>query len=100
VGLVTFDDSEGVRWRVWKVETPAERAHLMDANYRSGWLVFEREDESERRRLSTVPDDWSSLPPQRLDELRRLATMVTTPRSGVTQQQERAAEPPHMRDRR
>ena len=86
MGLITFDDQEGVRWRVWKVETPAAQAHLMDPNYRTGWLVFEREDESERRRLSQVPDDWQSLAPQRLDELRRLAISANTPRSGSTQQ--------------
>ena len=86
MGLMTFKDADGTRWRVWKVETPASRAHLMDASFRTGWLVFEREDEQERRRLSQVPEDWESLGPDRLNELRQLATMVTTPRFGVTQQ--------------
>ena len=95
MGLITFDDREGVRWRVWKVETPSAQAHLMDKNFRAGWLVFEREDERERRRLSQVPDDWSSLPPGRLDELLRLAIPATTPRSGSTQQ---IAEQPRSRD--
>jgi hypothetical protein len=92
VGLLTFKDSAGVRWRVWRVETPAARAHLMEASYRDGWLVFEREDGSERRRLQQVPDDWSALPPDRLARLCELAIPVrlsptglqpATPRSDV-----------------
>ena len=87
MGLVSFEDADGVRWRVWQVETPAGQAHLMEARFRSGWLVFEREDEQERRRLAQVPEDWASLPHARLDSLRRAATVVSmTPRSGVTQQ--------------
>ena len=81
MGLITFDDAQGVRWRVWRVELPSARAHLMDAEYRGGWLVFERMDELERRRLSQVPDDWSSLSPARLAALCAAATPVTTPRS-------------------
>ena len=86
MGLINFTDSAGVRWRVWQVETPAARAHLMEASYRSGWLVFEREDGGERRRLSGVPDDWTSLTPSRLAELCGAATPVaagrTTPSTG------------------
>jgi hypothetical protein len=83
MGLITFDDMDGARWRVWRVDMPTERAHLMDAQYRSGWLVFERMDESERRRLSEVPDDWSSLPPARLAELCAVANPVTPSRGTV-----------------
>src|SRR5512133_3901068 len=64
VGLIDFKDATGVSWRVWQVETPAASAHLMDPNYRSGWLVFEREDGKERRRLQQVPEDGSSLSPE------------------------------------
>src|SRR4051812_24966978 len=84
MGLVSFEDAEGGCWRVWKVDMPAARAHLMDANFRSGWLVFEREDETERRRLSQVPDDWASYPPERMRTLLDAAVLVTTPRSGTT----------------
>jgi hypothetical protein len=69
VGLVMFRDAAGTRWRVWHVETPTARAHLMDASYRNGWLVFEREDGSERRRLSQVPEDWAHLTPEHLSRL-------------------------------
>ena len=93
MGLVTFDDADGVKWRVWRVELPSARAHLMDAEFRGGWLVFERMDELERRRLSRVPDDWTSLGPDRLVDLLALAVPVTTPRS-LTSEQLRAARPP------
>src|SRR3954469_22062285 len=63
VGLLNFVDSSGTRWRVWHVETPMARAHLMDASFRNGWLVFEKEDASERRRLAQVPEDWAHLTP-------------------------------------
>lgn len=76
MGLLTFKDSAGMRWRVWRVETPAARAHLMEASYRDGWLVFEREDGAERRRLQQVPDDWTALPPDRLARLCEIATPV------------------------
>jgi hypothetical protein len=69
VGLVMFRDAAGTRWRVWHVETPTARAHLMDASYRNGWLVFEKEDGSERRRLSQVPEDWAHLTPEHLGRL-------------------------------
>ena len=86
MGLITFEDQEGVCWRVWKVETPSAQAHLMDAGFRAGWLVFEREDERERRRLADVPEDWESLPPHRLDALRQIAVSANTPRTGSTHQ--------------
>jgi hypothetical protein len=52
----------------------------MEASYRSGWLVFEREDGEERRRLSGLPDDWTSMSPQRLSELCAAATPVVVGR--------------------
>ncbi len=85
MALQTFTDESGVRWRVWKVDMPSARAHLMEANFRTGWLVFEREDGQERRRLSQVPEDWESLGAVRLNQLRAVAVTVTTPRSGPSQ---------------
>jgi hypothetical protein len=87
VGLISFTDSAGVGWRVWQVETPAARAHLMDPNFRSGWLVFEREDGAERRRLSQIPEDWTSLPPERLTLLCSVASPVVAGRNTPTGQQ-------------
>jgi hypothetical protein len=87
VGLISFNDSAGIRWRVWQVETPAARAHLMEPSYRSGWLVFEREDGGERRRLQQVPDDWTTFTSERLAQLCDAATPVATPRVTPTGQQ-------------
>ena len=80
MGLVEFADKHGVRWRVWHVETPPSRAHLMDPQYRNGWLVFEQEDGTERRRLNQVPEDWASLAPERLALLCDLAVPVAAGR--------------------
>lgn len=93
MGLINFRDRKGTGWRVWHVDMPAERAHLMDAVYRKGWLVFEREDETERRRLSRVPDDWASWPPDRLASLLEEATPVTM-RNSPTGQLLAQARPP------
>jgi hypothetical protein len=59
----------------------------MDPQFRKGWLVFEREDGTDRRRLSQVPDDWVSLPKERLALLCAVAAPVVAGRSGTTGQQ-------------
>jgi hypothetical protein len=83
VGLLTFDDATGDRWRVWRVDAPSAGAHLMDADFRQGWLVFEREDGSERRRLAQVPDDWESLSPRQLARLCEVSSRVEPIRSAT-----------------
>lgn len=87
MGLIEFADDEGIRWRVWHVETPASRAHLMDPQYRNGWLVFEQEEGTERRRLNQVPDDWASMSPARLARLCELAVPVMAQRTPISGQQ-------------
>jgi hypothetical protein len=87
VGLISFTDSAGIRWRVWQVDTPAARAHLLEPSYRSGWLVFEREDGEERRRLQQVPDGWTSLSHERLELLCSVAAPVVSGRTGPSGQQ-------------
>ena len=87
MGLIEFADNDGVRWRVWQVDTPPSRAHLMDPQFRKGWLVFEREDGTDRRRLSQVPDDWTALPRERLALLCSMAAPVVAGRSTSTGQQ-------------
>ena len=84
MGLVEFTDNDGVRWRVWHVDTPPARAHLMDPQYRNGWLVFERQDGTDRRRLNQVPEDWASLPRERLALLCAVAVPVTAGRTTPT----------------
>ena len=81
MGLLTFHDKTKVRWRVWHVETPTARAHLMDASFRNGWLVFEKEDGTERRRLNQVPEDWAYLAPEHLAQLCALAVPAPSARA-------------------
>jgi hypothetical protein len=96
VGLRTFSDADGNSWRVWRVETPTASAHLVDSSFRGGWLAFERESGQERRRLAHVPEDWESLPPERLVALLDAAIRVDLSRTGVTSQ--RSATPPPERE--
>jgi hypothetical protein len=59
----------------------------MDASYRNGWLVFEREDGSDRRRLAQVPEDWDHLAPGHLARLCKVAVPappVRAPSSATT----------------
>ena len=93
MGLVEFTDKDGVSWRVWHVETPPSRAHLMDPQFRNGWLVFEREDGTERRRFNQVPDDWASLPRERLALLCQMAAPVVAPKNTPSGQQAAMARP-------
>ena len=87
MGLIEFADNGGVRWRVWHVDTPPSRAHLMDPKFRNGWLVFEREDGTDRRRLSQVPDDWASLSRERLALLCATAAPVVAGKNSPSGQQ-------------
>lgn len=56
----------------------------MDASYRNGWLVFEREDGSERRRLNQVPEDWAHLASEHLARLCALAVAAPPARAVST----------------
>jgi len=49
--------------------------------------VFEREDGTDRRRLSQVPDDWTALPRERLALLCAVAAPVVAGKPSVTGQQ-------------
>jgi hypothetical protein len=82
---------------VWRVETPTASAHLIDSNFRGGWLVFEREDGQERRRLAQVPEDWEALPLEQLAAFLKVATRVDLNRTGATSQ--RPASPSSERER-
>lgn len=84
MGLRTFSDVDGKCWRAWGVETPSASAHLIDSHFRAGWLAFEREDGKERRRLALAPEDWDSLPDERLIALLEAATKVDLNRTGGT----------------
>lgn len=91
MALITYKDSQGVQWRVWNVTRETlggTRATYLGDEYRDGWLVFQREESDERRRLAGFPDDWATLSPDQLEQLCRRATPVTSARSNgsVTEQ--------------
>jgi hypothetical protein len=58
-----FRDARGIVWRVWAVKPieprPDRPASQRLGEYSDGWLAFETEDGSQRRRLPHHPDDWS-----------------------------------------
>jgi hypothetical protein len=58
---------------VWLVRP--QRADILGTP--NEWLAFQREDGTERRRLSEVAANWEGLGDDRLDLLRRMATPVT-----------------------
>ena len=96
----TFRDRDGVEWTVWKTvpgagvfierrvaerrapgtqaaPAPEERRETPDrrrGDVRKGWLSFR--SASSRRRLVPVPEDWETVPEERLDLLCRLASPV------------------------
>jgi hypothetical protein len=58
-----FRDARGILWRAWAV-TPSHTYpdRPLDnrlGEYSAGWLAFESEDGSQRRRLPHHPEDWS-----------------------------------------
>lgn len=78
MALRSFQDREGHEWRVWSVVPAAIAAPTLDEEFRGGWLCFERIGGGGRCRLtqSEAPAGWESLPDERLDLLRRVATPV------------------------
>jgi hypothetical protein len=79
--LRSFIDRDGEQWRVWSVTPDPHAATTLDAEYRDGWLCFERMDGGELRRLalSEVPAAWEALSDERLDLLRRVAPLSAPP---------------------
>lgn len=65
----TFRDAKGVTWSVWAVypqATSRSKAGLR-GDYANGWLTFVCE--TEKRRLSPVPEGWSQLDDGALEAL-------------------------------
>lgn len=86
MALITFKDSNGTAWRVWNVSRESlgmGRTNYLGEEFRSGWLVFQREASDERRRLASFPDDWAALEPRQLEELCRRAHPVAATRYGA-----------------
>jgi hypothetical protein len=85
-GIREFRDRNGVEWRLWAVRPtgqpgPVGSLDRLRAEYRRGWLTFERLDGTERRRLPAFPEDWATRTVVDLENLLTSATLVP-PRPG------------------
>jgi hypothetical protein len=62
MALREFFDRDGVRWKAWDVTAdqihPKTRAEDYMHDLVDGWLVFERTDAEEKRRLCPYPAAW------------------------------------------
>jgi hypothetical protein len=62
MALREFIDVDGIRWKAWDVTAdqihPKTRAEDYMHDLVDGWLVFERTDGEEKRRLSPYPKTW------------------------------------------
>lgn len=74
MALRTFRDSRGHGWRVWNVVPQYENRSedLLTPGLAGGWLCFE--NDSEKRRLSPIPEAWDRAEP---DELERYCSQAT-----------------------
>ena len=73
-----FRDAAGVEWNVYQTERNASaerRDHLLPAEYRHGWLLFE--SAREKRRLAPVPPAWNDLSDDALASLCASAQVQT-----------------------
>jgi hypothetical protein len=78
--LREYKDREGTKWRVWDItpdslhESARSGAYLQ--GFVDGWLVFENEDATEKRRLYPVPRGWEEEDSEELERLRESAEPV------------------------
>jgi hypothetical protein len=70
---ISFADRRREQRRV--PQTPVARARLR-GTYAQGWLCFE--NDYEKRRLSPIPDDWTTCDEDRLEEYARHGERVAT----------------------
>lgn len=90
--LRQFRDAAGVEWQVYQTDrteaAERRRDHLLPAEYREGWLVFE--SATEKRRLAPVPAGWSELSD---DSLCALCAKATVETRSTKRRDERTDEP-------
>ena len=82
-----FRDARGLLWRAWAV-TPGQMQpeRLIGqrlGEYSEGWLAFETEDGSQRRRLPHHPEDWAQRTNQGLEILLERAEPVRVRRKSL-----------------
>lgn len=81
MALREFDGPGGHRWKAWDVSAaqihPKTRAEDYMRDLADGWIVFERVDGEEKRRLAHYPAGWQALPDPEVAELCERAEVVT-----------------------
>ena len=81
MALREFDGPGGHRWKAWDVTAaqihPKTRAEDYMRDFADGWIVFERVDGEEKRRLSHYPADWQSGSDEDVAALCERAEVVT-----------------------
>ncbi|HEX2780514.1 MAG TPA: hypothetical protein VHM30_13500 [Gemmatimonadaceae bacterium] len=104
MSLREFIGSDGRRWKAWDVTAeqihPKTRAEDYMRDLAEGWIVFERVDGEEKRRLCPYPIDWDAWPDEELAALCDRAERVkrrATPAFGIRVQED--TEVPHTPSR-
>ena len=85
-----FDDARGVKWDVWAVYPGGRPSQLsaLRGPFQTGWLVFE--SSAEKRRLSPIPNDWSTMSAVELERLCQQASPASRrPRSRNPDQEDK-----------
>jgi hypothetical protein len=81
MALREFDGPGGNRWKAWDVTAaqihPKTRAEDYMRDFADGWIVFERVDGQEKRRLSQYPPNWQSGSDEEVAALCERAEIVT-----------------------
>ncbi|HUF26497.1 MAG TPA: hypothetical protein VMM18_05885 [Gemmatimonadaceae bacterium] len=87
MALREFNDREGAAWRVWDItpETthPATRIEDYLQGFIDGWLVFEKVDGGEKRRLYPLPARWYDASDEQLERMCMGADPVRPPPGGT-----------------
>ncbi|HET9002588.1 MAG TPA: hypothetical protein VFN39_01185 [Gemmatimonadaceae bacterium] len=81
MALREFEGPGGHRWKAWDVTAgqihPKTRAEDYMRDLADGWIVFERVDGAEKRRLCPYPVDWQSWSDDEVAALCARAEVVT-----------------------
>ena len=81
MALREFEGPGGHRWKAWDVTAgqihPKTRAEDYMRDLADGWIVFERVDGEEKRRLCPYPSDWQSWSDDEVAALCARAEVVT-----------------------
>ena len=97
MSLREFLGSDGRRWKAWDVTAgeihPKTRAEDYMKDLAEGWIVFERADGEEKRRLCPYPTNWDEWPDEEIAKLcdraehvkRRATPAFGLPRVGETE---------------